>query len=130
MLSAHRLARLLGRCATGGANHIRSSLLVVQEDTVSCAGVGSSGPPEDREAGCRVRPRGSQWHQRGGVTKHDRIHGVKLLTVGPLRSGRRALAMRGVSVSQSVIPHTEGPSRKLMVHTHDTHTAPHSTDHT
>ena len=42
--------------ATGGANHIRSSLLVVFEDTAtaSCAGVGSRGPPEDRDAGCRV----------------------------------------------------------------------------
>ena len=57
MPSVHRLARLLGRCATGGANHIRSSLLVVQEDTVSCAGVGSSGPPEDRRLAAASRPR-------------------------------------------------------------------------
>ena len=44
--------------ATGGANHIRSSLMMVLEDTatVGTAGVGSSGPPEDREAGCRVYP--------------------------------------------------------------------------
>eukprot|EP00964_Phaeocystis_antarctica_P040099 scaffold22938_cov56-Phaeocystis_antarctica.AAC.3 len=41
-----------------GANHIRSSLMMVLEDTatVGTAGVGSSGPPEDREAGCRVYP--------------------------------------------------------------------------
>ena len=43
-LSARRLAKLSGNCATGGANHIRSSLLVVAEDTaaVSTAEVGSS----------------------------------------------------------------------------------------
>ena len=43
-LSARRLAKLSGNCATGGANHIRSSLLVVAEDAaaVSTAEVGSS----------------------------------------------------------------------------------------
>ena len=35
MPSAHCLARLSGRCATGGAKHIRSSLLVVLEDTAT-----------------------------------------------------------------------------------------------
>jgi len=52
------ILRLSGSCATGGANHIRSSLMMVLEDTATggTAGVGSSGPPEDREAGCRVYP--------------------------------------------------------------------------
>ena len=52
MPSAHCLARLSGRCATGGAKHFRSSLLMVLEDTatVSTAKVASSGPPEDRES--------------------------------------------------------------------------------
>ena len=47
-----------GAAAKGGANHIRSSLMMVLEDTAtaSTVGVGSSGPPEDREAGCRVYP--------------------------------------------------------------------------
>ena len=47
-----------GAAAKGGANHIRSSLMMVLEDTATggTAGVGSSGPPEDREAGCRVYP--------------------------------------------------------------------------
>ena len=123
MPSAHRLARLLGRCATGGANHTRSSLLVVQEDTVSCAGVGSSGPPEDREAGCRVSAQGSCSGAMRGI-KNERPS----LTFA---SWRRAVAMRGgVSQSVSDTTHSEGPSRELMVHTHDPHTAPHSTDHT
>jgi hypothetical protein len=43
-LSVRRLAKLSGNRATGGANHIRSSLLMVAEDTaaVSTAEVGSS----------------------------------------------------------------------------------------
>ena len=42
--------------------------LVVFEDTatVSCAGVGSRGPPEDREAGCRVYAGLSRASQQGG----------------------------------------------------------------
>ena len=38
------IKEMTSKLATGGANHIRSSLLVVFEDTatVSCAGVGSS----------------------------------------------------------------------------------------
>ena len=42
-LSARRLAKLSGNCATGGANHIRSSLLVIAVDTaaVSTAEVGA-----------------------------------------------------------------------------------------
>ena len=53
---------------TGGADHIRSSLLVVFEDTAtaSCAGVGSRGPPEDRDAGCRVYAGLSRASQQGG----------------------------------------------------------------
>ena len=34
-LSARRLAKLSGNCVTGGANHIRSSRLVVAEDTAA-----------------------------------------------------------------------------------------------
>ena len=71
MPSAHYLARLPGchgSCATGGANHIRSSLMMVLEDTATAgtAGVGSRGPPEDREAGCRVYAGLSRASQQGG----------------------------------------------------------------
>ena len=57
-----------GAAAKGGANHIRSSLMMVLEDTatVSTAGVGSSGPPEDREAGCRVYPGSRARSHEGG----------------------------------------------------------------
>eukprot|EP00964_Phaeocystis_antarctica_P105691 scaffold70693_cov58-Phaeocystis_antarctica.AAC.1 len=55
-------------CATGGANHIRSSLMMVLEDTASVWTTkwSSSGPPEDREAGCRVYPGLSARSHEGG----------------------------------------------------------------
>ena len=54
--------------ATGGANHIRSSLMMVLEDTASVWTTkwSSSGPPEDREAGCRVYPGLSARSHEGG----------------------------------------------------------------
>ena len=57
-LTLRVVAVAAGAAAKGGANHIRSSLMMVLEDTATggTAGVGSSGPPEDREAGCRVYP--------------------------------------------------------------------------